>query len=103
MLVGRHDEAKRTWFRSDRVFNTNGQWYFHTREGIDVGPYESHMEAEIESGLLRELLRSSGKSSDVLQVLRDFILESFTLGRPLNVMVADGSEPIVIERPAEES
>jgi hypothetical protein len=102
MLVGRRNEQKQTWFRSDRVFNCNGQWYFHTREGIDVGPYDSHLEAEIESGLLRELIRSAAVSGDTLQVLREFILESFALGRPLNVMVADGSEPIVIERPAED-
>ena len=37
MLVGRDNETERTWFRSDRVFVTNGQWYFHTREGIDRG------------------------------------------------------------------
>jgi len=102
MLVRRGNEQRKTWFRSDRVFNCNGQWYFHTREGIDVGPYESHLEAEIESGLLRELIVHANVQGDSLQVLRDFILESFTLGRPLNVMVADGSEPIVIGRPVED-
>ena len=25
----------------NRCFQMNGQWYFATREGIDVGPYES--------------------------------------------------------------
>jgi hypothetical protein len=35
-------------------------------------------------------------------VLRDFILESFTLGRPLNVMVADNAEHIIVSPPASE-
>lgn len=27
--------------RSDRVFEDNGYWYFHTREGVRVGPFDS--------------------------------------------------------------
>jgi hypothetical protein len=101
MLVGRRDESNRTWFRSERVFNCNGQWYFHTREGIDVGPYESQLEAEIEAGMLKELIKNAAIAGDALAVLRDFILESFNLGRPLNVMIADGAEHIVVGRPAD--
>jgi len=101
MLVGRRDESTKTWFRSDRVFNCNGKWYFHTREGIDVGPYESQLEAEIEAGMLKELIKSSQLDSEALGILRDFILESFSLGRPLNVMIADDAEHIEVERPSE--
>ena len=101
MFVGRNDEKKRTWFRSERVFNWNGGWYFHTREGIDVGPYESQLEADIEAEMLRELIRHANVQGEALAVLKDFILESFTMGRPLNVMVDENAESIVIERPAE--
>ena len=53
MKVARNNEEQRVWFRSERVFFSNGSdWYFQTREGIDVGPYESQFEAEIEGGLL---------------------------------------------------
>jgi hypothetical protein len=99
--VSRRNESAKTWFRSDRVFNCNGRWYFHTREGIDVGPYESQLEAEIEAGMLKELIKNSHIDGEALGVLRDFILESFTLGRPLNVMIAEGAEHIEVVRPAE--
>ncbi len=101
MLVSRRDESSRTWFRAERVFNCNGRWYFHTREGIDVGPYESQLEAEIEAGMLKELIKNTALRGDALGILRDFILESFNLGRPLNVMIADDAEHIVVGRPAE--
>lgn len=98
-MVSRRNESGKTWFRSERVFNTNGRWYFHTREGVDVGPYESQLEAEIEAGMLKELIKNSQLDGEALTVLRDFILESFTLGRPLNVMIADGTEHIELEGP----
>ena len=44
----RKDEPPKTWFRSDRVFRADGQWFFHTREGIAVGPYKTRFEAEID-------------------------------------------------------
>lgn len=28
--------------RSDRVFQKDGYWYFHTREGVQIGPFDSH-------------------------------------------------------------
>ena len=48
MNAARIDEQPKTWFRSDRVFLINSQWFFPTREGGDVGPYDSQFEAEIE-------------------------------------------------------
>ncbi len=40
--VFREGEGERTWFRSDRFFTVGNQYYFATREGIDVGPYPNH-------------------------------------------------------------
>jgi hypothetical protein len=34
------DEDEKTYFRSDRIYSMNGQWYFGTREG-DCGPFVS--------------------------------------------------------------
>src|SRR3954453_22009433 len=34
----REDREDRTYFRSERVFTMNGQWYFSAREG-DCGPF----------------------------------------------------------------
>lgn len=56
-------EAKR--FRSDRIFNANGEWYFHTREGTDVGPYASRSEAEEEALRLSRLhAHAAARKSD---------------------------------------
>ncbi len=100
MHAGRRDETPRTWFRSDAVFSCNGRWYFHTREGIDIGPYDSQTEAEIESGMLRALIKRSAMGGESLGVLREFILESFTMGRPLNVMISEDIEHTTLHTPA---
>ncbi len=34
----REDTEDKTYFRSERVFGMNGQWYFSSREG-DCGPF----------------------------------------------------------------
>ena len=83
MTVGRNKEEPRMWFRSERVFSVDGQWFFHTREGVDVGPYESQFEAEIEAGMLKELMRETAKGDNSLSVIREFVLESYAMGRPL--------------------
>ncbi|NJN51685.1 MAG: hypothetical protein HC809_07805 [Gammaproteobacteria bacterium] len=51
--------------------------------------------------MLKELIKNTALTGDALGILRDFILESFNLGRPLNVMIADGAEHIVVGRPAD--
>ena len=80
----RSNEKSRTWFRSERVFLSDGKWFFHTREGIDVGPYDSQFEAEIEAGMLKELLREGADAdSSAIDVIREFVLDSYAMGRPL--------------------
>ena len=84
MNASRENEAPKTWFRSERVFLSDGKWFFHTREGVDVGPYESQFEAEIEAGMLKELLRERGSQGDgSMAVIREFVLDSYAMGRPL--------------------
>jgi len=41
----RAGETQRSYFRSDRVFMTNGAWYFTTRDEHRVGPFFAHEEA----------------------------------------------------------
>lgn len=55
-MTNRKNEQPKTWFRSDRVFRSDGYWYFHTREGIDVGPYRDKFEAEVDAEMLKPLL-----------------------------------------------
>ncbi len=85
MQVSRDNEKMRTWFRSERVFLENQtDWYFQTREGVDVGPYESQFEAEIEAGLLKELVKDMSDSKSIMAVIHEFILDSDDMGRPLH-------------------
>ena len=44
--MGRRDDVEeKTYFRSDRLFCSNGQWFFTTREGAQ-GPYGKRDQAE---------------------------------------------------------
>lgn len=45
-MIFREGESKKVWFRTDRCFRVGDQWYVATREGKDVGPYSSRIEAE---------------------------------------------------------
>lgn len=83
MRSARQQEEQKTWFRSERVFLSDGEWYFHTREGVDVGPYPSQFETEIEAGMLKELMRNVEAGDASLRVIREFVLESYAMGRPL--------------------
>lgn len=44
------DSDKVTATRSDRVFRKGDYWYFHTREGVQVGPFSSQELAEKGAG-----------------------------------------------------
>ncbi len=92
MKVARSNEDPRVWFRSERVYlATDNEWFFQTREGVDVGPYESQFEAEIEAGLLKELLQDCHSADAVMEIIREFVLDSYDMGRPLSPRFRDGS------------
>jgi len=74
-------ERARQWLRRERVFERGGYWYFRTREGIDVGPYTSRFEAEIESDILVARL-SRDATAQSARVIRAFILESMRQRTP---------------------
>lgn len=71
----RKDERPKTWFRSERFFRSNDQWYFHTREGIAVGPYRTRFEAEVDAGLLMAALRDTPFEQS-RRVIRDFLMHT---------------------------
>ncbi|MFP6835632.1 MAG: DUF6316 family protein [Pseudomonadales bacterium] len=83
MNIARSNEKSKTWFRFERVFVSNTEWYFHTREEVDIGPYESQFEAEIEAGMLKELLREGSQGQRCMAVIREFVLDSYAMGHPL--------------------
>ena len=45
-ILLRAKETNKSWFRSDRVFSVGMVWFIETREGIDIGPYNSKKEAQ---------------------------------------------------------
>lgn len=42
----RKGEESKTFFRSERFYKIDGRYYFSTREGVEVGPYETKVDAE---------------------------------------------------------
>jgi len=49
--MNRENEDDGIFFRSERFYKINGEYYFSTREGVEVGPYGSKVDAA--SGLDR--------------------------------------------------
>ncbi len=45
VATNRGNEAGRVPPRSDRLFTRDDYWYFKTREGLDIGPFDSSSEA----------------------------------------------------------
>jgi hypothetical protein len=68
----RRDEEPRVWFRSDRVFRVDEEWFIHTREGIAVGPYSDRFAADVDAEVLRSLLREA-PAAEAEDVIRGFI------------------------------
>src|SRR5262245_50640076 len=74
----RKNEPVKTWFRSHRIFRSNEFWYFHTREGIDVGPFNSEFEAQVESSILKHVLNNAADAKDAVAAIQDFLLDAPT-------------------------
>ncbi len=65
----RKGESYRHWYRSDRVFLRDSQWYIRTREGIEVGPYACQFDAAIAAAeLIRKLQAAPENHSE--QIIR---------------------------------
>ncbi|MGH1486406.1 MAG: DUF6316 family protein [Cellvibrionaceae bacterium] len=45
VAMNRREEAGVVPIRSDRLFTQHSYWYFRTREGMDIGPFDSISEA----------------------------------------------------------
>ena len=56
----RTGEKRRSWFRSDRIYNMGGQWFFATREHQGMGPFASRDEAETEAEAFLRCLQQDG-------------------------------------------
>lgn len=74
-MAHRKNETSRTWFRSERLFRSNAQWFFHTREGIAVGPYQDKFSAEVDAEMLKSSLKGA-EPGQARQIIKEFMLES---------------------------
>jgi hypothetical protein len=45
VAMNRKEEVGVVPIRSDRLFTQHNYWYFRTREGMDIGPFDSISEA----------------------------------------------------------
>ena len=92
--VARRQENPRTWFRSERVFLLReNTWYFRTREGVELGPYDSRFEAEVEAGVLKEMLKDLKSDAARHRVIKDFILDAYEGGHKLSPQFREARSP----------
>lgn len=57
--------------RSGRFAKKDGYWYYNTREGVDIGPFDSLTEAEAGAVAFIDYIRSANPgASDVLKRYR---------------------------------
>ena len=58
------DKRQQAHFRTNRMFQENGAWYFKTREGGAVGPFEDELSASTQLEIYIRMLDSGLKSSE---------------------------------------
>ena len=69
----RTGEPPRRHFRApDRCFQMNGEWYFATREGINVGPYRTRPAADTAAKKLAVMLRGVTDPAMAHQLIEQF-------------------------------
>ena len=62
MTDKRSDDAEsKTFFRSERITQHAGQWFFTTREGTIQGPFESKAEARKELNEYIKIMIATGE------------------------------------------
>lgn len=71
-MANRRDEEPKTWFRSERVFRVDGDWFIHTREGIAVGPYNDKFAADVDAEMLKSLLVGL-EEAEAHDIIREFM------------------------------
>lgn len=71
----RASELPKVRFRTKRVFRENGDWYFSTRECIDVGPYRTELEATVEADILMNMLRET-PTDEARKIIREFAFDA---------------------------
>ncbi|MCP5321036.1 MAG: hypothetical protein H7A12_09470 [Pseudomonadales bacterium] len=65
-------DTRRSWLRSgSRAFESNGRWYFQTREGTVEGPFSDRYSAQNVLDEYVKVMRSSFASSLTLEPIEE--------------------------------
>lgn len=70
--VVRNGEKPKNWFRSGRVFKVGVVWFFTTREGIDIGPFGSELDAKMHEQQLIALLRKELTDAEARKIVYEY-------------------------------
>jgi hypothetical protein len=82
-MASRRNETQGVYFRSNRLFAVNHDWYFATREGENKGPFKDRNQAELALAAFIARCISEGDSHSVAtrngdgnEVLNDMVEEA---------------------------
>ncbi len=67
MSMNRFGERGETPNRADRVFQKDSYWYYRTREGVNIGPFDSRQDAS--NGVVEFIDFVSSANPKALQTL----------------------------------
>jgi hypothetical protein len=89
--------------RSSRFKESEDGWYYVTREGITVGPFEDQFDAELSASLLFSRLAQIGSEADAVNEIHRFINDPMNpiaradsnVTRPSSTQAAKAAQPFV--------
>ena len=79
----RAGETHRRWFRSDRIFSVGMAWFIATREGIDIGPFNSRKEAKRREKHVVHFLTEAESLDAVYRLAYEYKHRPSMLGNPV--------------------
>jgi hypothetical protein len=97
-MPSRSGEPDATRFRGSHVFPAQGKYYFNTREGVDVGPFDTRADAELNSTRLRLILASITDPALADTVVRRYTEIPLVHRRDLRALVVYVAKHMRVER-----
>ena len=73
-MGNREGESHKSYFRAGgRSLLADGRWYFATREGVDVGPYDTREAADAGGARLAAALHGVDDPIAARKIIREFM------------------------------
>ncbi len=76
MPTRRLDPKDLLHMQTERVFRSDNEWFFCTREGIGVGPYASEEMARFRGKELARRLSALSDKQEITACIRNFVFET---------------------------